>query len=312
MRIRLTWDDVNFGESEHRVYRSLSPMDPENLPSPYQVLDPNVMEWFDDSVTDQTTYFYRVSAILDSVEYVSAELEVFADQSELYSRDQVTIALVVNDTSHGTTANTRNALISAGFASANIFTALDNAAPPAADIIVLLRSCETQVIYDTHIKPRFEAGTPVIFGSAPGLNTGNDWDMPSTFAKLTGKWEVAASGSSTGIINEYIETNAHYITQPFTALQELQIYPSQTWGYSVTAGQPTVGAVLATGQLNRATMAGKPTLMAIPAGTQNLDGIATPVRSVVWGQVYGLTGYTTNGGELLARCIDWAMGNGAD
>lgn len=79
IRIRLAWTDHNTAESGHRVYRSDTPMDPNDLPEPLAELGPNVTEYVDEDVTEDTTYYYRVSAFTHFVEKVSAEVSATAN-----------------------------------------------------------------------------------------------------------------------------------------------------------------------------------------------------------------------------------------
>lgn len=73
-RVRLIWTDNNAIESGHRVYRSDTPMDPNNLPEPLAELGPNVTEYVDEDITEDATYYYRVSAFSPFEEKVSAEV----------------------------------------------------------------------------------------------------------------------------------------------------------------------------------------------------------------------------------------------
>lgn len=78
IRIKLNWTDPNAAESGHKIYRSESPMDPENLPSPLAVIGANITEHIDESVVEDMTYFYRVSAYTPYKEEVSAEVSAVA------------------------------------------------------------------------------------------------------------------------------------------------------------------------------------------------------------------------------------------
>jgi len=79
MSVLLTWDDNNTVEDGHRIYRSTSPMDPQNLPAPLAEVGPNVREYLDQDVEPAITYYYRVAAFLAGLQQVGPEIEVTTD-----------------------------------------------------------------------------------------------------------------------------------------------------------------------------------------------------------------------------------------
>lgn len=82
MGFRLSWLDNNLAEDGHRIYRSTSSMDPDNLPSPLVELGVDITTYDDaDSIVPGETYYYIVSAFKGSVERLSEELSVVADES---------------------------------------------------------------------------------------------------------------------------------------------------------------------------------------------------------------------------------------
>lgn len=74
--IRLSWNDVNEIEKGHKIYRSTSPMDTNNLPNAIAVLGSNTTEYIDENLTVGDIYYYRVSAFIDNDEQVSSEVQV--------------------------------------------------------------------------------------------------------------------------------------------------------------------------------------------------------------------------------------------
>lgn len=72
--VRLQWDDKNMIEKGHKIYRSDSPMDINNLPTPIATLEPNTTEYVDTARTIGNTYYYRVSAYINGSEMVSEEV----------------------------------------------------------------------------------------------------------------------------------------------------------------------------------------------------------------------------------------------
>lgn len=74
LRVRLAWAEDNGAETGHRVYRSETPMDPGALPTPLATLGPNVTEYVDEAVVENSTYYYRVSAYTPFKEAISDEV----------------------------------------------------------------------------------------------------------------------------------------------------------------------------------------------------------------------------------------------
>lgn len=75
----LTWKENNTDEDGHRVYRSLTPIDPEAPPTPLASLGPDVTSYQDTTALEDVTYYYRVSAYKSGVEVFSPQLEVYTD-----------------------------------------------------------------------------------------------------------------------------------------------------------------------------------------------------------------------------------------
>lgn len=73
----IRWVDRNTDEVEQRIYRSESPIDPTNLPVPFDVVGPSIEEYEDETVEDDKIYYYRVSSVRgDGLERVSDEISV--------------------------------------------------------------------------------------------------------------------------------------------------------------------------------------------------------------------------------------------
>lgn len=87
--IRLNWQDVNYGEDGHNIYRSTSPMTVGSLPAPIASLGADVTSYLDENLTDGTTYYYRVGAVWGTEEEVSAEIEIVAQDAYFYDDFEV-------------------------------------------------------------------------------------------------------------------------------------------------------------------------------------------------------------------------------
>lgn len=83
MGFKIVWRDSNLAEDGHYIYKSSAPMDPLNLPAPYDSIGPDVTEYVDGAVTAGNVYYYRVGAHTSSgsVVKVSDEIEVTASES---------------------------------------------------------------------------------------------------------------------------------------------------------------------------------------------------------------------------------------
>lgn len=74
--ITLRWTDPNLIERGHRIYRSYSPIEVNNLPTPIATLSKNVTEYIDEGVEPDVDVYYRVSAFIDDHEMISDEYRV--------------------------------------------------------------------------------------------------------------------------------------------------------------------------------------------------------------------------------------------
>lgn len=74
--VTIQWTDVNMIEKGHRIYRSHSPMDVDNLPEPIANLERNSTEYIDKDRVIGETLYYRVSAWIDGYEAISDEVVI--------------------------------------------------------------------------------------------------------------------------------------------------------------------------------------------------------------------------------------------
>jgi len=214
------------------------------------------------------------------------------------SRADTVIALVANSTQHGTATNTRNALVSAGFTLSNILTTAESGTIPACDIIVICRGIATQALYDSKIKPAFESGTPVIFGSANVSQGGQS--IAATYANLTGVWTITSS--SMRFVN--ILDNTHPITTG-QATGVGEFCTGATFSMYLQSDAPLYSQVLAESPAGNGG-----DIIPLEAGHVDLLGNPTAARCVLFGNVYGFTTYTQLGIDLIGASIDWALGGG--
>lgn len=102
----LTWDADGL-ISEQRYYCSLTPMDPNSLPTPKAILDGSVRAYSDTAVTSGYKYYVRLSTVKGEVEKVSDELIVNA-QYDIVRLKINSGALVDEGTPSKTWANNGN------------------------------------------------------------------------------------------------------------------------------------------------------------------------------------------------------------
>jgi len=76
MPVKLQWVDENFSEDGFRVYRDTVTIDPNSPPAALATLGANVTEYIDTTAAAGTTYYYRISTYLGSVELFSDEITV--------------------------------------------------------------------------------------------------------------------------------------------------------------------------------------------------------------------------------------------
>lgn len=82
-RIRLTWNNASTTIVGQRVYRSISPLDTDDMPAPLAVLPRRSREYLDSTIEDGLAYYYAVSSVLpDYSELISEEIKVEASHGE--------------------------------------------------------------------------------------------------------------------------------------------------------------------------------------------------------------------------------------
>lgn len=81
--VTLNWEHAGATPDQFNIYRSLSPMDPEAMPLPLNNVAGGLREYVDATVTEGTTYYWRVGALLGTMEKISPELEFKAQPSDV-------------------------------------------------------------------------------------------------------------------------------------------------------------------------------------------------------------------------------------
>lgn len=153
-----------------------------------------------------------------------------------------------------------------------------------------------------------EYGIPYLMG----INAnGATQTVAATNANLTGTVTTAVPGS--GSAWAQVIDNSH----PITANLPLGQIKLANSGFDVFSSIGAVddgnyvGTVLTEGDALNG-LAGMPSLLAIPAGTEDLDtpGVATTVNAVVWGiPYYGGSLWTAESQDILERSLLWLLGD---
>jgi len=86
-RVILRWQDTNNIEIGHKIYRSDTPMDIQNMPPPHAILNPNTTEYTDEAVIEGNFYYYRVSAYTSNGEEFSNEVYAEAKSTTVHIHD---------------------------------------------------------------------------------------------------------------------------------------------------------------------------------------------------------------------------------
>ncbi len=302
-KVVLTWEEDNTSDTAHNVYHDTTTLDPEALPAALASLDPSLKKYEHvGTFSPVETQYYRVGVTNGSIEVISAETSVGAVG---HVNAQLDVVLVVNDDTHDATTNTRQALIDGGFDADRITVAEDSGTIPAGDVIVVCRALDTQADTDK-VLAHWANGIPVVWGSINGVLPGTGLSGASTFADLTGTFEVVSN--SPGIDGIDVTDATHYITSPF-GLGQTVMFAGADYGYALDTGASFVGTKLADADPDHADVAGQASLIAVEAGTNDLLGNPTPARSVVWGDIYaGQSAYSADGVTLLSRIVQWCLG----
>lgn len=74
--VTLVWDDPNMIEKGHRIYRSSTSMDVDNMPKPIANINKDETMYIDRDQPVGVTNFYRVSAWIDGYEAISNEFAI--------------------------------------------------------------------------------------------------------------------------------------------------------------------------------------------------------------------------------------------
>src|SRR5690606_8641156 len=208
--------------------------------------------------------------------------------------------------SHAAVPNTTAALQAAGHTVTPILdTALTSTDVSGYDVIVGLRSTNTQEIANA----LRATGKPLVLAllSSPisGSAAGSVNDAVPYFMGLCGRVR-AFSTAAAGGRSIFTQFRAHPILAGLPA--EVTVYEQGNWFGVVEDGQ-YVGTLLAIGAQNISNARSRIAAFAVEAGTLDLNGVPVNQRIVVLGFLHGgESAYTSDGITLLARAIQWAIG----
>lgn len=83
--ICLSWKDLNLNEDGFNIYRSETPMDVQNMPTPLATVSANIGSYDDTTGINGKLYYYRIGVIRGTDEAISGEIaRVFGDTSNTH------------------------------------------------------------------------------------------------------------------------------------------------------------------------------------------------------------------------------------
>ena len=227
----------------------------------------------------------------------------------LPTRDQMVVVLVADNisTPPSSLANTRTALVNAGFDTNNIIDyEADSGSPvPACDVIFIVHAGSLSATWSA-IATAWQSGTPVLLGHTDGSVSNTTVSITAaTNANVSELWSIW-NGNMSGLS---VVSTSHYITNALTNSVEALFTTNFSPWFALPAGQSFVGTELlrsdpaVSGNLDGMMLA------AIESGTLDLSSDPTPARAVA-APVFtpnGMT-YSATGEEVVARCIEWLVG----
>lgn len=227
----------------------------------------------------------------------------------LPTRDQMVVVLVVDDlgTPPSSLANTRTALVNAGFDTNNIIDYdADSGSPvPACDVIFIVHAGSVSSTWSA-IESAWQAGTPVLLGHTDGsVSNTTTATTAATSANVSELWSIW-NGDMNGLS---VVSTSHYITNTLTNSVEAMFTTTFSPWIALPAAQSFVGTELLRSDPAVSGSLDGMMLAAIEAGTLDLSSNPTPARSVA-APVFSPNGmaYSATGGEVAARCLEWLVG----
>lgn len=301
MRARINWQRNTFGETGFNIYRDTAPLDPGNLPAPLGTAPARATEYVDETVVDQTTYYYLVAAVYQGVEYKSPVLQAVINGPDVIAVENVAVVIAVADPAHASATATRDLLIAEGFTPGNVVVHDQDQPIPACDVILVPRG-SASLADSAQVRQAYQNGTSVVSGVADGMQDAQTANLGFSYhANLTGSiWP--SSGRTSAVITD----NTHFITEGFPT-GSLAVNSASSYQAVVQAAGDHVGLSLATGDPSIQYPDGD-ILVAFPAGVTDLQGGTTPARAVFCGFLYGGQGaYAPAAGTLVTRSIQWCL-----
>jgi hypothetical protein len=210
-----------------------------------------------------------------------------------------TIALVVADSAHAATANTKSLLVALGH---TVNTYLEDAlATPANLVGDLVVTCRLDSSKGATTGPRIAAmlllDRPLLLGT---VHAGTS-PSPITAAGLLGDVEIVGSVAS----KIQISNITHPVTKGYGMLETVMVTSAETFGAGLTAA--AVGQFTGT-QLAVNLQTGRGSMWAVNRGDVARSGTAVVPRIVIGDWIYGTTAYeNTVAGKMFYAAISWLL-----
>src|SRR5690606_1082435 len=215
------------------------------------------------------------------------------------------VLLATSNLSHAAVPNTIAALQAAGHTVTPILdTELTSTDVSGYDVIVGVRPTNAQEIANALRATGKPLVLPLLSAPVTGSSVGIVNDTVPYFMGLCGR--VLAFHTSAGGRSIFTQFRAHPILAGLPA--EVTVNEQNNF-FGVVEDGRYVGTLLALGPQNIVNARARIAAFAVEAGTLDLNGVPVNQRIVVLGFLHGgESAYTSDGITLLARAIQWAIG----
>ena len=94
--LTIAWHGLDLNVDGYNIYRSDTPIDPNNLPSPIASVGPNIGSYDDNNINSGKIYYYRIGSIQGASEAIGKEQKLFAGTFIMVTASEDATARKVN------------------------------------------------------------------------------------------------------------------------------------------------------------------------------------------------------------------------